>query len=265
MNKEIKSFPALVIRESDYGENDKLLTLLTAEKGRMTVLFKGGKSLRNKNSASSQLLCYSEFTVKERNGFYTLSEAALIQQFFELRSSLDRFSLSQYIADVCGEISVENENGEETLSLALNTLYMLCREDIDTDFIKAVFELRSMALNGFCPDLNACPLCGKHESDIFYLDVMNGSLRCGDCFGSDEDIELHKGEGQALLIIPLSPSVLTAMRYVISAPSKRVFSFKLEESELESFCRACEKYLTNHLERGFKTLDFYKNIKKLDI
>lgn len=265
MKQELTSFPALVIRESDYGENDKLLTLLTAEKGRMTVLFKGGKSLKNKNSASSQLLCYSEFTVKERNGFFTLSEAALIQQFFELRSSLDRFALSQYIADVCGEVSVENENGEETLSLALNTLYMLCREDTDTDFIKAVFELRCMALNGFCPDLTACPLCGKQESDIFYLDVMNGSLRCGDCFGSDEDIELRKSEGQALMIIPLSRSVLAAMRYVIGSPSKRIFSFKLEEDELEPFCRVCERYLTNHLERGFKTLDFYKNIKKLDI
>ena len=159
MKQELISFPALVIRESDYGENDKLLTLLSAEKGRMTVLFKGGKSLKNKNSASSQPLSYSEFTVKERNGFYTLSEASLIQQFFELRSSLDRFALSQYIADVCGEISVENENGDETLSLALNTLYMLCRENTDTDHIKAVFELRCMALNGFCPDLSSCPLC----------------------------------------------------------------------------------------------------------
>ena len=263
MAQEITSFPALVIRESDYGENDKLLTLLSAEKGRITVLFKGGKSLKNKNSASSQLLSYSEFTVKERNGFYTLSEAELIRQFFELRSSLDRFALSQYIAEICGEVSVENENGTETLSLTLNTLHMLCKEDSDTDFIKAVFELRCMALNGFCPDLTACPLCGKTESEIFYLDIMNGALRCGDCFGSDEDIEMRKSEGQALIIMPLSSSVLTAMRYVIGSQSKRIFSFKLEDDELELFCRVCEKYLTHHLERGFKTLDFYKNVKKL--
>ncbi len=265
MGQVLTSFPALVIRESDYGENDKLLTLLTAEKGRITVLFKGGKSLKNKNSASSQLLSYSEFTVKERGGFYTLSEASLIHQFFELRASLDRFALSQYVAEICSSVSVENENGEQTLSLALNTLYMLCRDEADTDFVKAVFELRCMALNGFCPDLTACPLCGRAESEIFYLDVMNGSLRCGDCFGSDEDVEMRRSEGQALLILPISPSVLSAMRYVIGAASKRIFSFKIEGEELSFFCRVCEKYILNHLERSFKTLDFYKNIKKLNI
>ena len=92
---ELLNFPALVIREADYGENDKLLTLLTAERGRLTVCVKGGKSLKNKNLASSQLLCYSEFTVKERKGFYTLSEAALIEQFFGLRGDLDRFAAAQ--------------------------------------------------------------------------------------------------------------------------------------------------------------------------
>lgn len=263
MKQEITSFPALVIRENDYGENDKLLTLLTAEAGKLTVLFKGGKSLKNKNSAASQLLSYSEFTVKERNGFYTLSEAALIQQFFELRSSLDRFALSQYVAEVCAEVSVENENGSETLSLALNTLYMLCSSDRSSEFIKAVFELRCAAVNGFCPDLEGCPICGKSEHEVFYLDVMNGSLRCGDCFGGDKDASLRKVEGGTALILPLSRAVLNAMRYVISAPSKRVFSFTLPEDELLLFYRVCEKYLTNQLERGFKTLDFYNRTKDM--
>ncbi len=260
---ELKSFPALVIREVDYGENDKLLTLLTADAGRMTVLFKGGKSLKNKNSAASQLLSYSEFTVKERNGFYTLSEAALIQQFFELRSSLDRFALSQYVAEVCAEVSVENENGSETLSLALNTLYMLCSSDRSSELIKAVFELRCASVNGFCPDLDSCPLCGKSEHEVFYLDVMNGSLRCGDCFGGDKDASLRKADGGTALILPLSSTVLNAMRYVVSAPSKRIFSFTLPEDELPLFYRVCEKYLTNQLEKGFKTLDFYNRTKNM--
>lgn len=260
---ELCHFPALVIRESDHGENDKLLTLLTAERGRMTLLVKGAKSLKNKNSASSQLLCYSEFTVKERNGFYTLSEASLIEQFFDLRASLDRFALGQYIAEVCLGISVENENGGEMLSLALNTLYMLCQTDRDADLIKAVFELRCAVINGFCPDLDRCPLCLKSEHDIFYLDVMNGSLRCGDCFGSDEDIRTREGEGRSTLILPLSQSVLNAMRYVTTASPKRIFSFSLPGNEQNDFCRVCEKYLLNQLERGFKTLDFYKRIKDL--
>lgn len=259
---EIVQLSALVIRESDYAENDKLLTLLTPDRGRVRCLVKGAKSLKNKNSASSQLLCYSEFTMKERGGFYTLSEACLIEQFFELRSDLSRFALAQYIADVCGEVSVENESGEEMLALALNCLYMLCQGKREPDFVKAVFELRCAVINGLCPDLDSCPLCGKGDHEIFYLDVMNGGLRCGDCFGTDEDIRSKTGVSS--VIIPLSPTVLSAMRYVVGAGAKRIFAFSLPENEMNDFCSACEKYLVNQLERSFKTLDFYKRIKSLN-
>lgn len=260
---EILNFPALVIRESDYGENDKLITLLTAEKGRMTVCVKGGKSLKNKNLASSQLLCYSEFTVKGRGGFYTLSEAALIEQFFGLRADLDRFAAAQYIADVAGEICVENNDEGDMLRLTLNTLYMLSETDRDVDFIKAVFELRAAAISGFCPDLSSCALCEREEGEPMYLDVMNGSLRCGDCFGSEADTASREGAATATVILPLTPAVLQGMRYVVGAPAKRVFAFTLPEDHLSDFCRFCEKYLLHQLERSFRTLEFYHNIRRM--
>ncbi len=260
---ESLNFPALVIRECDYGENDKLLTLLTEEKGRLTLCVKGGKSLKNKNMASSQLLCYSEFTVKERNGFYTLSEAALIEQFFGLRGELDRFAAAQYIADVAGEVCVENNDEGEMLRLALNTLYMLSETRRDVDLVKAVFELRCAVISGFCPDLSACGLCEKTESETMYLDVMNGSLRCAACFGSEADIASREEMATATVILPLTPPVLQAMRYVIEAPAKRIFSFALPEEQVPEFCRVCETYLVHQLERRFRTLTFYHDIRSL--
>ncbi len=260
---ELVSFPALVIRESDFGENDKLVTLLCAERGRITVNIKGGKSLKNKNSACAQLFCYSDFTLKEKNGFYTLSEASLIRQFFEVRSSLENFALAQYISEVCCSISVENESSTELLSLALNTLHLLCKGEKDRDFIKAVFELRLLSISGFCPDLTGCSLCRRAEHEIFYLDVMNGYLRCGDCFGSEEDMRERQISAVSVLILPIERSVIAAMRYVVSSSPKKIFSFSLDEDELNDFSSVCEKYLINQLERGFKTLDFYKRVKKL--
>lgn len=257
----LNSFPALVIRQTDYGENDKLVTLLSAEHGRMTVCIKGGKSLKNRNAACAQLLCYSEFTIREHNGYYTVSESALIEQFFGLRSHLDRFALAQYAAEVVSEVAVENEEAEELLSLTLNTLYLLSETDRNADFIKAVFELRLLAVSGFCPDLTACRVCGAERSDRMYLDVMNGSLRCGDCFGTEADTATREEGVTATVILPLSMAVLGAMRYVTSCPPKRIFSFSLPEEELDLFCRTCEKYLLHQLERTFKTLAFYQSVR----
>ena len=256
---EMLNLPALVIRETDYDENDKLLTLLTAEKGKLTVRVRGGKSLRNKNLASCQLLCYSEFTVKERGGFHTLSEAALIEQFFGLRRDLTRFALAQYAADVAGEVCVENSDESEMLQLLLNTLYMLSETDRPADFVKAVFELRGAALCGFCPALGGCGTCGRPDGEPIYLDVMNGTLRCGDCFDGGNDRPADPGT--ATVILPLSAPVLRAMRYVTAAPAKRIFSFSLSEEETADFARVTETYLLHQLGHGFRTLDFYHKIR----
>ena len=260
---ELLTISALAIREIDYDENDKLLTLLTNEKGALTVIVKGAKSLRNKNSACAQLLCYSEFILKERNGFYTLNEASLIEQFFDVRRDMSSFALAQYVAEVCSAISVENENGGEMLSLALNTLYMICKGERSLDIIKAVFELRCACVSGLCPDITACKYCGCEEHDIYYLDVMNGSVCCGDCFGGDEDVSDRETSGTTAVIIPLSKTIKDGMRYIIKANPKRIFSFTLPESDEAELCRVCEKYLLNQLGRGFKTLDFYKKVKTM--
>lgn len=265
INMTMLTFPALVIRECDYAENDKLLTLLTAEKGKITVCAKGAKSIRNKDMACSQLLCYSEFTVKERGGYYTLSEASLIEQFFGLRSSLERNAAAVYIADVAGEVCVENNDESRMLSLTLNTLYMLSETDRNVDFIKAVFELRCASVSGFCPELSGCTVCGRKDAPRLYLDVMDGSLICGDCFGADDE-EISRGDvAAAKIILPLSSGLLEAMRYVVSCPPKKIFSFSLPNEELSDFCRVCEKYLINQIERSFSTLEFYNRIKAMSL
>ena len=254
----------LVIRTVNLSDNDKLLTIFTEEQGKITAVANGSRVLKSRYLAAAQLFCYGSYVLYQRGERYWVREVSLIESFFDLRAELSRMSLAAYICDVADDVVEENAPEKDFLRLVLNSLYAIANGKFAQAQIKAVFEMRAAAVLGFCPMLDGCHTCGKTEGEL-YLDVMNGSLRCGDCFGSDEDIELRKSEGQALMIIPLSRSVLAAMRYVIGSPSKRIFSFKLEDDELEPFCRVCERYLTNHLERGFKTLDFYKNIKKLDI
>ena len=120
----------------------------------------------------------------------------------------------------------------------------------------------------FTPDLSCCEGC-KHvfeEKDSFWLDVMNGSLLCAECRSKAPTAEAQGatvGEYETRnVFMPLDAPSLMAMRYCISAPTKRLFSFSIkDESSAELFYRAAEAYLLNHLERGFETLNFYYKIK----
>ena len=99
-----------------------------------------------------------------------------------------------------------------------------------------------------------------------WLDVMNGCLVCETCLrkrtGNLPMPELDAYSARNILL-PLDPSALACMRYVLSAPLSRSFAFSLRDDvSMENFCRAAETYLLNHLERSFDTLEFYKSVKE---
>ena len=84
----------IVIRVKPYGERDKLITVLTADRGVITVSAKGALKLTASFSRCTQLYAYSNLTLYEKNGFYTLLEGGLIASFFSLSENLDCFALA---------------------------------------------------------------------------------------------------------------------------------------------------------------------------
>lgn len=238
----------IVLRETEYKDNDKLLTLLTRENGQLTAKARGVKSRTSKLRAGCQFLTLSEFTLLDYQGKYTVTESVPKEMFAHLREDVELLSLASYFAQVTETISQEDAPDPELLSLLLNCLYVLNREAAPQTLIKAVFELKAMCLAGYLPDLSGCAVCGREDADRFNL--TQGVLQCAGC----------RGENTDGLRMPLSPATLAAMRYIVSAPGKRLFSFRLEERSAAELSGITESYLCTKLERGFYTLDFYKSL-----
>ena len=250
----------LNVRETETGDYDKIITLVTAEYGKLSVTAKGVKSLKNKNMAVCQPFCYSTYTLKKSKKFWYVEEAELIESFYGLRGDLDKFSLAAYFCDVLCDVSIENAPDVEMLRLTLNTLYATAnREREELSKIKAAFEMRAAALLGFLPELSGCDVCGCEPARDVYLDIMNGRLLCPDCKPRAEKEEAMI-EGTARLYFIITPAVLLAMRYIISCPQEKLLGFTLSEDDMYILSKACEAYLLNHLEHSFSTLEFYKSV-----
>ena len=240
--------PALVLRVTDYKDHDALLTLLSPHHGKLTVKARG---LRRKNSplvAPCQLLAYGEFTLFEYRGQYTVNDAWSIELFQELRRDLGKLSLGTYFAQVSELISQEDLPNPELLSLLLNCLYGLSKLNLPENLVKAVFELRSCCLAGYTPDLFGCHICGKQDPDRF--DLSEGQLECRGC----------RHMGASGIRMPVTVSVLEAMRYICYCDPKKLFAFQTGQETMERLADISEAYLTTQLERGFSTLDFYKSL-----
>lgn len=237
----------LILRVTNYNDTDALLTVLTQDRGKLTLKARG---LRRKNSpltAPCQLLGYSSFTLFENKGYYTINEAAVVELFHPLRKDLQKLSLATYFAQVADVMSQEDLPNPQLLSLLLNCLYALCKLQVPEQQVKAVFEMRIAVLGGYEPDLQGCYYCQFETPDRFNL--TQGHLECSRCAGREDGIRL-----------PILPGTLDALRYICYCNDKRLFSFTLGADALEQLSHVTEGYLVTQLERGFSTLDFYKTL-----
>ena len=261
-----KAVDGLVLREYPVGENDKLLTVLTAEEGRFSMTAKGARSMRSKVLPIARLFTYANFEYYEKQEHRWLSGGSVNHSFFGLNSDVEGFALASYVVQVAAEITGEGVEAGDILRMTLNTLYCIEHQQKPYGQIKAVYELFAAVVSGFAPDLSGCDVCGTEAGETIWLDVMNGHLVCEECLrkrtGNLPLPELDAYSARNILL-PLDSSTLASMRYVTAAPLSRIFAFSLSDgASMETFCRVAETYLLNHLERSFDTLDFYKSVKE---
>lgn len=253
----------LVIAERDLGENDKLLTVLVERFGKLTVVAKGAKSVRNRHIPSTQLFAYASFGLRRKGNYYYITDSDLIESYYDIRSDIVKLSLASYLCDIACDVTQEGNNDDEILRLTLNMLYAISKDLKPLEVIRAVYELRIAKELGFYPDLDGCCACSSDNSSVYFLDILGGTIICEKCknqakFVIEENAFTEKGLEKPMAI--LSNHVISAIRYIIEAKQERILSFTLDNSEWTSFFVVAEKFLLNHLERGFYSLDFYKSM-----
>ena len=115
----------IVLRDTDTRDADKILTLLTAEQGKIAVIARGARRKGCKFAACAQPLAYSEWTLHKKGQWYYANEGSTIELFNGLRSELDAMALGFYLAELTEGVITEESPQQELLSLLLNGLYAI--------------------------------------------------------------------------------------------------------------------------------------------
>ena len=239
----------LVLRQTQTKEADKILTVLTAEHGKLAVVARGARRKNSKIAAASELLAFSELVLYEQRGWLILSEGATIELWRNIRQDVELLSLASYFAELTEAVTGEEPAGEH-LSLLLNALYALDTRFKPPELVKAAFELKLLSLSGYEPLVADCAVCGKTAPEEPVFDAEQGVVLCRTCAGV-----------AAGRMLPLDAGSLAAMRHVIGAEKKRMLSFALNGGTMQRFARACETFARVQLDREFRTLDFYKSLR----
>lgn len=234
----------LVIRQTDYGESNRLLSIFTRDYGIVKASAYGARNIRSKYSAASQFLCYSEFNLYKGAGdIMRISEAVPIEIFSPLQEDIAKLALAAYICELTYFVSDAAAGEDGLLPLLLNTLYACAYKGIEIDVAKPVFELRAMAYGGYMPHLSACVCCGKKDG-FSAFSVKNGGAVCEECRKSTD--------------FAMDKAVYSAMRYILSCDGRRLFSFEISPGVCRELGEIAEEYVRVYLERDFKSLDYLK-------
>ncbi len=241
----------LVIGQRIIGENSCFLDIFTDKLGMIEVMAHGVKKIGSKNSSACSLFSHCVFCVSRSSRGYTLNSAELICSFHGISSSIEALSLAAYFAEVIKYCATSEENHEEQLRFVCMTYYQLQKGKLSLSLIKSVFELRFLSRIGFMPDLRACRECICYSHDRMYFLPLEGVIYCVDCF-DEERFEQNS--------FVLDNTLLHAMRYIVYSDTEKLYNFRLSEKYERLLGAVTEYYLLAQLNRGFKTLEYYKNI-----
>lgn len=239
---------ALILREVDFGDFDRYLTVLTEYGRKSEILYKNARRGKKQNSAARQF-CYSELILAERGGKYALRDADLVHSFFSLAEDIERYALACYLAELASAVTVSEEDSPAVCRLLLHALYALEGKRRDPALVKAAFEWRVLAESGYAPDLAGCGVCGQPIAQP----PVCFSVRAGT--SADERCAARVGGYERL-----TDGALRAILHALTAEPHKVCAFALTGTAKEQFCRLGEQYAQYHLGRGFDSLQFYQSL-----
>lgn len=244
----LENYLGIVLKTSSVGESDRLITILTDKKGIIRAFVKRAKSPRNLNSSSTQMLCYSKFSIYMGKTANSVNSAIPIKLFFNLNKDIKKLALAEYFCELALILAPNETNSEELLRLLLNAFHLLANTDKNIYIIKSALELRALSITGYMPDLIGCKKCRKYESDFMYFIPVEGVIYCDNCKSSKIGIKLDL-------------STISAMRYIIYSEFNKIFSFKLPDDKLKLLSKATQSYVISVTDKNFKSLDFFELIK----
>ncbi len=236
----------VVLKISDTVHENRLLFILTEDRGRIQVFDNRYKS-GGKKRAALDLYTYCEFVLYENNGKYTLNSATVLETFFELRNHLAAATLAGYFSQLCLFATQDETTFQKELaSLMLNALFLLCRDPEQVHKIKAVFEWKIIRYIGFTPSLEGCEHVSFDEG--VFLSLEDGGLYCASCLPVLKNAPAFR----------VSAGQVKAIGFILEQPPAKAFSFRLGENSMLEIGKIAEEYLLYHTAQTFSALEMYK-------
>ena len=175
---------ALVVKAVDYKDNDKILTLYSLEKGKITAGIKGVKKSGAKLKFASEPFCFAEFILAEKGGRYTVIGASYIDSFYELRLSLEKFYTSSIISEVLNVYTESEISDPYLFDIAINGIKNICYNNNERVYLCS-FLYKTIEALGYKMGETNCYNCKEDIAGRVFFRYKDAVFACQNCCEED--------------------------------------------------------------------------------
>ena len=251
--KEARSFrvEAVVLRHSDWGEADRILTLYTRERGKVRAIAKGARKIRSRKAGHLEPFTRVTLQLAKGRDLLIVTQVDTLNAYLALGANLVKTGYASYAVELLDRFTYEDESENYAIFRLLTEILDRIATEPEPWLAIRYYEVRLLDLLGFRPHLFECANCGEPIRPVNqYFSPAAGGVLCPKCGAGLPGVWNVSMEALKVFRHFQRSSYSEAQR---ARPGPEV------QNELEVLM---QKYLTYLLERGLNSPGFIKQIKK---
>lgn len=242
----------IVIHSTNLGEQDRLVTLFTRERGKIRALAKGARKVGNRFGASLDVFNLSQFMFYSGAGMPIITQGVIKLSYRALVSSVEKWlegSYVLYLLDQCWQWGKPEEGLLDRVVCFWETI-LERGDDIYPFFLR--FKLDLAFYLGISPHLESCVLCHRGVEGESYWSHAEGGLICSSC----------SGKGQEKIVFPQD---LRAILRYLSSPGENYSPLRLSLAQFKELDKILSDYLSYQGGRKIMSWHDFRSFRRRDL
>jgi DNA repair protein RecO (recombination protein O) len=252
MRERVYRTEAVIIRRGDFGEADRLLTIITPQ-GKRRVVAKGARKTTSRLAGHIELFTHTTLLLAVGRNLDIVTQSAILHSFDKLRGDLRRIGAAYYAAELIDRLTEEEDENRPAFALLVAALAVLDTTR-NIDLALRFYELHLLGYLGYRPHLYHCAICQEpltEEANRFSL--SGGGVLCPRCAPTDRSATA------------ISLSAFKLLRFLQAQPLEAIERLNISpavRAEVEQLLRA---YVRRILERDLKSVAFLEEVNNSPI
>lgn len=248
MRERVYRTEAVIIRRSDFGEADRLLTLITPM-GKRRVIAKGVRKITSRLAGHIELFNHATVLLAVGRNLDILTQSAALHSFDHLRGDIHRIGAAYYVAELADRLLEEEDENRAVFDLLVTTLDALDRTQ-QLDLVLRFYELHLLGYLGYRPHFHYCSACQDMlDESANRFGPATGGMLCPRCGPTDH------------MALPISLSTFKLLRFLQTQPLAATEQLHLSDTTRQEAEKLLRVYIRRILEHDLKSVVFLEEVR----